>query len=467
MIGIIFATKKEAEPFLKLNFSSDINIKISGVGLEAARIASEELIKEKASYIINAGVCAGLHHRVKRGEIYRISTVITEGLKTAVNIGIGFNLKKLVSVEEPLYQVERKRELARQYDLVDMEGYAVARVCEKYSIPCLLIKGVTDFGDQNAKDDIQNFLPEVSKSIAEAISYVLEGLKKKKTENKSLEPIPKSFLKRLMNFVKIEHTIFSLPLIFAGGWLGSNNPPSLKVLLLLVVVALGARIFGMSLNRIFDRKIDRDNPRTSNRELVTGALNIRHAYSVATIGLAFYLLGCWLLGSFVFKICYYPIIPLIIYSFLKRFTFLCHFGIGVVLASAPLCAYIAVSESLVLSENIILLTLFTFLWISGFDIIYSLMDKEFDRSNNVYSLPASIGDKGAQLIAAIIHIIAFSMLVLLWINLGGILALIAMIVSAFAFSAAYKQSIPISFRFFPISIIAGISASLVVLLGGI
>ena len=113
------------------------------------------------------------------------------------------------------------------------------------------------------------------------------------------------------------------------------------------------------------------------------------------------------------------------------------------------------------------MSLFTFFWISGFDIIYALMDVEFDRAHGVKSLPAAVGERGAQGMAALVHIMAFALLVLLWMEIGGGLSFIALLVAAGAFGLAYKQSLPIAVRFFPISVVAGIAASLVVLLGGV
>ena len=174
MIGIIFATELEAAPFRNKEISSNVKIKIAdSIGLESARLVTEELIEAGATLIINAGVCAALHNRLERGSVYRVSMVVTEELKAAVNVGVGFGLKKLVSVEEALYQPDRKKELARNYDLVDMEGYAVARACEAHDIPCILLKGVTDFGDSNAKKEIKENITPVSETVADALVYTL------------------------------------------------------------------------------------------------------------------------------------------------------------------------------------------------------------------------------------------------------------------------------------------------------
>jgi len=241
--------------------------------------------------------------------------------------------------------------------------------------------------------------------------------------------------------------------------------PTLKALLLIALVGLGARTFGMAVNRILDRNIDAKNPRTKNRELASGTLSMTQGYGVALAGAALYFVGCALLGSIVLKISLIPLIPLALYSLLKRFTPLCHYGIGVALALAPLGAFIAVTNSVAFTPEVVLLALFTFGWISGFDIIYALMDIDFDRENKICSIPASLGSSRAQLVAAITHLVSFAALVLLWMSVGSMLSFIALLVSATAFGAGYLQRIPVHVRFFPISAIAGIAGALVVLLG--
>ncbi len=100
-------------------------------------------------------------------------------------------------------------------------------------------------------------------------------------------------IKKILNFTKIEHTAFSLPLIFTGAWMGGQGQwPRLSVLSLIVLAAIGARIFGMSFNRIFDRQIDALNPRTSSRELPSGQMDLLTAFTIAMTALAVYLGAC-------------------------------------------------------------------------------------------------------------------------------------------------------------------------------
>jgi 4-hydroxybenzoate polyprenyltransferase len=391
-------------------------------------------------------------------------------------------------VEEPVFQPERRCELSKHAELVDMEGYAVARVCEEHNIPCSLIKGVTDFGDREGREDIQRHIDSVSVVVAEAVLRIADEVSNA-VEDKKTGPsadteqeAPYALIKRLHSFTKIEHTIFSLPLLFAGAWLGkeasvmkgdpsgsaaAGGMPPLRTLLLIALVGLGARTFGMAVNRIMDRKSDAENPRTKHRELPSGKLSLMQGYAVALAGIGTYFIGCALLGETVLRFSFVPLIPLSLYSLLKRFTPLCHYGIGICLATAPLGAFVAVTDSVAFTPDVILLALFTLFWISGFDIIYALSDIDFDRAYHVRSIPAAVGPVGAQWIAALTHLASFSMLVWLWISIGGgALSFAALLTAAGAFGAAYLPGLPLHVRFFPVSAVAGVAGALVVLLGG-
>ncbi len=469
MIGIIFATGMEAHPFLERGVPDGVVLRISGMGMAAAHAATEELIKKHGcTTIINAGVCGALDDGLERGSVHHVSVVNVDG--TSSSVGVGRNGLRLVTVEKPVFQPDRKKELSKQADLVDMEGYAVAYVCESHKIPCILIKGVTDFGDGNGKEDIKKHIDPVSAAVAEAVAEVVDGASSSVGQNnagylnQTKQEASSTLLKKLHAFTKIEHTLFSLPLLFAGAWLGAGGQcPSIKTLLLISLVGLGARTFGMAVNRILDKNSDAKNPRTKNRELPSGKLSMVQGYGVALAGLVLYFIGCALLGTTVLKLSLVPLVPLALYSLLKRFTPLCHYGIGVCLAAAPLGAFVAVTNNLSFTPEVLLLALFTFCWISGFDMIYALMDIDFDRENGVRSIPASLGATGAQWVAAITHCVSIAALLFL---VDGWLSGVSAAVSIMAFSAAYLPRIPVHVRFFPISAIAGIAGALVVLLGG-
>lgn len=272
-----------------------------------------------------------------------------------------------------------------------------------------------------------------------------------------------SIIKKILRFTKIEHTAFSLPMIFSGAYLGAGSRmPSLSVLMLILLAAIGARIFGMAFNRIFDRRIDALNPRTAQRELPSGTMSISTALAVASMGLTGYLTACFLLGGYCLKLSPVPLIPLLGYSLLKRFTVLCHFGIGLCLALAPLGAYVATAGNLQFTSAILLFSIFVFFWMSGSDIIYAILDINSDRQNNIFSLPAALGAKQALKISGSVHAAALACLVLiLLVSSGGAMGWFFIGLTATLMILLYVPSIPISKRFFPISTLAGIAGAMV------
>jgi 4-hydroxybenzoate polyprenyltransferase len=277
------------------------------------------------------------------------------------------------------------------------------------------------------------------------------------------KPTMAGSIQKILSFTKVEHTVFSLPLLFSGAWIGAGNRwPKFSILLLLLAAGVGARILGMAANRILDRHIDAKNPRTKNRELPSGALSMKTAVAVALFGLALYEIACIMLGPLVAFLSPIPAIVLIGYSLLKRFTPLCHFGIGLAMGLAPLGAFTAVSLSLHPCSDIVLTFFFAFFWMSGFDIIYALLDIDFDRGASVHSIPAAVGARRASLIAAACHLAAFGMLSALFLSGDfNAPALLCLIAAAGAFVAAHLPMIPVSVRFFPISAAAGIAGALV------
>jgi len=277
----------------------------------------------------------------------------------------------------------------------------------------------------------------------------------------------KGYTKKILKFTKVEHTLFSLPLLFTGAWMGSNGSlPSFKVMFLIVIAAIGARVFGMAFNRIFDKKMDAENPRTSSRELPAGELSVKNALAIAFAGLLIYIAACIILGGLCLSLSFLPVIPLFGYSLLKRFTSLCHFGIGLCLALAPLGAFVAASGTLDFTFPVLIFSLFVFCWMSASDIIYALMDIEFDRKSGVFSLPARLGSFLAQIIAATVHVVAVICIVVIVLFVdGGIFAWIALFTGIVAFVLMYVPKVPVALRFFPISSIAGIAGALAPIIG--
>ncbi|MBI5021284.1 MAG: UbiA family prenyltransferase [Ignavibacteriales bacterium] len=223
-------------------------------------------------------------------------------------------------------------------------------------------------------------------------------------------------MQKFFSFVKIEHTLFTLPLIYSGVMLGSHNFPPLNILALVLLAAVGARTVAFAFNRIIDRAIDFRNPRTANRELPSGRMKLSEAILVLIFGLALYVVCAAMISTFCLILSPIPIVIFIIYPYMKRFTAFAHFGVGVSMAMAPLGGWFAVNPSF---ENIfpaVLLSLFTIFWGAGFDIIYATLDEEFDKKENLFSFVSRFGKKKALAYSAIFHFIGFVALVVLFFN---------------------------------------------------
>jgi len=222
--------------------------------------------------------------------------------------------------------------------------------------------------------------------------------------------IRSTIVKKFFNFVKIEHTLFTLPLIYGGFLLGMKEPPTWKTLLLVLFSAVGARTTAFALNRIIDRNIDGLNPRTAVRELPSGRMTLGEAVGVLCAGSALYLWSAAEISTFCLMLSPIPLVVFTAYPYMKRFTALAHFGVGLGMSMAPLGGYFAAASSF---DNIlpaVLLCLFTVFWGAGFDIIYATLDEEFDRREHLYSFVSCFGKRRALMWSSVFHLIAFASL---------------------------------------------------------
>ncbi|HLP18357.1 MAG TPA: UbiA-like polyprenyltransferase [Bacteroidota bacterium] len=263
-------------------------------------------------------------------------------------------------------------------------------------------------------------------------------------------------MKKYLSFLKIEHTLFSLPMIYSGVFLASKEQPSVLLLILVLTAAVGARIVAMTLNRIIDRAIDKLNPRTMNRELPSGKLSLLQGYGVLIAGFALYLISAWYISPFCFYLSPIPLVVFVIYPYLKRFTPLAHFGVGMGLAMGPLGGWFAVTGSLDNFGVAIILPLFNLFWATGFDIIYSTMDEKFDRELNLFSFPSRFGKKNALKISAALHVLAFLMLLLLLLHTTRAwVAVPFLLLSGFLLYLEQKKAEDVELAFFKINIAVG------------
>jgi 4-hydroxybenzoate polyprenyltransferase len=224
-----------------------------------------------------------------------------------------------------------------------------------------------------------------------------------------------SSLARYARFVKVEHTFFSLPLLFAGAALAAHGFPSFRNVFLIIMAGFGARIVALALNRIFDARIDRLNPRTAQRELASGVMRFWEAWLLVCFGGAVYVFAAWRLNDLCFRLAWVPILAFAAYPLMKRLTRWSHVFLGAVWSLTPLGGFLAVRAGFRGSEPAWILAAFSLFWLAGFDIIYALQDEEFDRAHGLHSLPAQWGADRALVVSALFHALAFLCLVLLYV----------------------------------------------------
>lgn len=202
--------------------------------------------------------------------------------------------------------------------------------------------------------------------------------------------------------VRIEHTVFNLPFAYLGAFLAADGLPPWRDLLWITLAMVGARSAAMAMNRLFDAEIDARTPRTRNRHIPAGLIDRPSVWILVAVSLALLLLAAFNLDPLAVKLFPLAVLTFTIYSFTKRFTWLCHFWLGLSVAWAPLGAYVAVSGRV--SPAVFLVVAIVTLWNGGFDIFYATQDMEADRQNGIHSIPARFGLARSLLIARVTHL---------------------------------------------------------------
>jgi 4-hydroxybenzoate polyprenyltransferase len=212
-------------------------------------------------------------------------------------------------------------------------------------------------------------------------------------------------LKQIAEFVKIEHTLFSLPFVLIGYIIAVEQ---FQVgygidLLWILLAAVGARGLAMTLNRIIDRDIDAANPRTQGRHLASGAMSMQTAWILSAVFLIMLLLSAGLLNEVALMMAWLPVLAFVIYPYMKRFSWLCHFWLGLCLGLAPAGAWVAIAadthgwaaitDTSLWAPTVFAISLGVALWIAAFDINYARMDVESDREQGIHSFPSKFGER--------------------------------------------------------------------------
>jgi 4-hydroxybenzoate polyprenyltransferase len=231
-------------------------------------------------------------------------------------------------------------------------------------------------------------------------------------------------VKNYLSLVKFSHTIFALPFALIGFFLGMMQTsftfkqyryytPDLITItlgdlllkfLLVLFCMVTARSAAMAFNRYLDRSFDAKNPRTAIREIPRGIISPESALRFVILNCILFVVACFFINKICFLLSPVALFVVLFYSYTKRFTPLCHLVLGLGLSLAPIGAYLAVT-----GRFDVLPILFSFaviFWVSGFDIIYALQDVEFDQSQQLYSIPATVGKSKALHVSELLHILS-------------------------------------------------------------
>lgn len=222
---------------------------------------------------------------------------------------------------------------------------------------------------------------------------------------------PRRDLRTWLAFVKFEHTLFALPFAYAGMVLAARGWPGTGTFGLITLAMVGARTAAMAINRVVDATIDARNPRTADREIPAGRLTRRDGTLLALAGLTALAVAGWALNPLTAALLPVAVLFLVAYPWTKRVTWACHAWLGVTIGAAAAGGAIAVTGRF--DAEAVLLWIAVAAWIAGFDVIYALLDLDFDRRHGVHSVPARFGPRGAAAISAGAHAVAVAALLAL------------------------------------------------------
>ena len=218
----------------------------------------------------------------------------------------------------------------------------------------------------------------------------------------------------------LEHSIFALPFTLSATLLatGPNLYPSLPQLLWIILAMTGGRTYAMGLNRIADKHIDALNPRTAKREIPAGKVKPVEAWSITLLALGLLCIAVMQLPPLCLQLLPLAIAILTAYSFVKRFSWLCHIVLGLALGSGAIAGWVAITNTLPFIA--VLWGLAVLCWVSGFDILYACQDEAFDKEHGLHSVPSRFGLQKAFLISRVLHALTIGMMISVGILLNWV-----------------------------------------------
>ena len=224
------------------------------------------------------------------------------------------------------------------------------------------------------------------------------------------EPIaPQGSVRGFLRLVAIEHSIFALPFAYIAALVEMGDHVDWQVLGLITLAMVSGRTVAMAANRVIDRELDARNPRTAQRELVTGTLSVRTAVIGAAVALAVFVVTAAALSPLCLALSPIALVVFVAYPYAKRFTWLCHFVLGLAQAIVPTGAAIAVADEWTVP---VALAIAVGTWVAGFDLIYACQDVASDRREGVHSLPARFGVPRGLEVSGLLHVVTVA--ALLW-----------------------------------------------------
>jgi 4-hydroxybenzoate polyprenyltransferase len=235
-------------------------------------------------------------------------------------------------------------------------------------------------------------------------------------------------LRNYLSLVKFSHTLFALPFAMIGFFLGifgaplihEGNIPDNFILLtrffLVLICMVTARSAAMAFNRYLDRHFDARNPRTAIREIPSGIIAPGSALRFVIICCIIFMVTSLFINPLCFYLSPVALFVILFYSYTKRFTSLCHLVLGIGLSLAPIGAFLAITGRFELLP--LLFSGAVICWVSGFDIIYAMQDEDFDKSENLHSIPTALGKKRSLQLSVFLHLLSIFFVVIAGIT-GG------------------------------------------------
>jgi 4-hydroxybenzoate polyprenyltransferase len=262
-------------------------------------------------------------------------------------------------------------------------------------------------------------------------------------------------VRQFLQLIDVEHSLFGLPFAYLGAFLAAEGWPAFRQLIWITVAMISARTAALCLNRLIDRHIDRANPRTRHWIMAQNQFPVAAIWAVGIGMFALLFVAARNLNPLCFYLAPLAVAILSVYSYTKRFTWLCHLVLGMAVGIGPVGGWFGVTG--VFSLYPFCMGAAVASWVAGFDVLYACQDIAFDRAQGLHSIPARFGMRGALRLAAFFHLGTVVFLFLtgllshlgIWYDVGtlltaGILLYEHSLVSVFDLSRIYQASFRIN-----------------------